>query len=555
MTFFKRFLLMFYTVRHLRPAQIFYRLRLRLLRRLIGRVPRASEVYLRRRHTQMSGWPLDFVPLDSRAAVGSPSFEENLVGTFSFLNETRSLGVPMEWEPADAPHLWRYHLQYFEWAWVFLHEDSERARAAFAHLWRSWQSSQVIGRGDAWAPYVASLRAWVFCGVFSSLVEGEEIESEFVEQLSVHVGYLSRNLERDVGGNHLVKNLKALIGLAVFFGDRSLLDRARVLLVKQMEIQVLGDGGHYERSPSYHAQVLSDLIDIDSLLRNADLQGSQTLQGCIARMRSWLQLMLMPDGDVPLFNDCILVGKDRLSLLGVEPVTKPGLTVLNDSGYFVARFGELHLVGDVGPPCPDELPAHAHADCLSFQLAARGERVLVDVGTSTYEPGPQRDYERSTAAHNTVMLDRENQTEVWAVFRAGRRAKPLDVTFVESEEIITVTAGHDGYLRLPGAPLHRRTWTCGRSGVQIDDVISGEGLHEIVQIFHVPASVGIELGSTGLRVGSLIIHFKGAQPDQVSLSDSKVAQRFGSVAPSKVVWRASSSRLPVTFSTHIGLDS
>ena len=39
----------------------------------------------------------------------------------------------------------------------------------------------------------------------------------------MHAGFLRRNLETDVGGNHLIKNLKALAGLAVFFGDDALL--------------------------------------------------------------------------------------------------------------------------------------------------------------------------------------------------------------------------------------------------------------------------------------------------------------------------------------------
>ena len=52
-----------------------------------------------------------------------------------------------------------------------------------------------------------------------------------------------------------------------------------------------------------------------------------------------------------------------------------------------------------------------------------GVPLLVDTGTSTYAPGPVRDYERSTAAHNTVEVDGANSTEVWGAFRAARRAR------------------------------------------------------------------------------------------------------------------------------------
>ena len=32
-------------------------------------------------------------------------------------------------------------------------------------LWRSWQASAGFGRGDAWHPYPAALRAWSWCGL------------------------------------------------------------------------------------------------------------------------------------------------------------------------------------------------------------------------------------------------------------------------------------------------------------------------------------------------------------------------------------------------------
>ena len=88
-------------------------------------------------------------------------------------------------------------------------------------------------------------------------------------ELAAHAGFLRRNLETDVGGNHLIKNLKALVGLAVFFGDDALLARALGRLRRQLSVQVLPDGGHYERAPAYHCQVLGDLIDIAGLLQAA----------------------------------------------------------------------------------------------------------------------------------------------------------------------------------------------------------------------------------------------------------------------------------------------
>jgi uncharacterized heparinase superfamily protein len=60
-----------------------------------------------------------------------------------------------------------------------------------------------------------------------------------------------------------------LAGLAVFFANDALLTTAISRLRRQILAQVLPDGGHYERAPAYHCQVLGDLIDVAGLLRAA----------------------------------------------------------------------------------------------------------------------------------------------------------------------------------------------------------------------------------------------------------------------------------------------
>ena len=94
-----------------------------------------------------------------------------------------------------------------------------------------------------------------------------------------------------------------------------------------------------------------------------------------------------------------------------------------DTGLVRAVAGGWHLLADIGPPCPPSLPGHAHADTFGCLVHVDGVPLLVDTGTSTYEPGPVRRYERSTAAHSTLQVDGADSTEVWGVFRAARRAR------------------------------------------------------------------------------------------------------------------------------------
>ena len=141
----------------------------------------------------------------------------------------------------------------------------------FAALWRSWRASVDLRhratRGGPTRPRCAPGRGAGCTAPWSTETPLDAASSGAA--LAGHAGFLRRHLESDVGGNHLIKNLKALAGLAVFFGDEPLLRRSLRRLTAQLAVQVLPDGGHYERAPAYHCQVLADLIDVADLLSAA----------------------------------------------------------------------------------------------------------------------------------------------------------------------------------------------------------------------------------------------------------------------------------------------
>lgn len=484
------------------------------------------------------------MPLDGVQGTGYPSAAENAQGIFEFIGERLSLGVAAQWEPHEASQLWRYHLHYMEWAWSFAAEpDREWARAQFGKLWRSWRRGTVFGRWDAWSPYVVSLRAWVLCGVYRQLVAGGPDEEEYLADLARHAAFLRANLEQDVGGNHLIKNLKGLLGTAVFLQDQKKEQMALRKLGRQLELQVLADGGHFERSPSYHCQVLSDLIDMQGLLDAAGRPPIGALHDSITRMRDWLGAMLLPDGDVPLFNDCTLVGKERLGLLGPTQVDAAPLTLLADSGYVVMRPSpRVHIIADVGPPCPRELPAHAHADCLSFVMSVDGRRFLVDTGTSTYRAGWIRDHERSTRAHNTVQIGGVDQTEVWGSFRAARRANPRLEMATQHDDELQVSASHDGYERLPGQPRHRRTWLGTSDSLIIVDEIVGGQEHPAVSRLHLAPDVTATPAESGtaFEAAGCVLTFDGGpveliRPEHSWPVEAWSASDFGERSPVAVI--------------------
>lgn len=521
------------TVKHLSPAQIANRVRLRAQKAALVRTPWMIESRIRCDHRSALGWPEHFVPLDRLHPPPTGGAEANAAGEFEFVGERRRLGVTMDWLQDDAPQLWRYHLHYFEWIWsLVVHEDLAWAAKKFTALWISWRGGTRFGRWDAWSPYVVSVRAWSMCGAHRNLIAGNRHEGDYVAELRLHAQFIKANLELDVGGNHLIKNLKALIGLGVFLGDERLVNCALRRLEPQIAVQVLSDGGHFELSPSYHAQVLGDFIDLHSLLEASGRRAPPWLNDAVERMRGWLGNILLPDGDVPLFNDCTVVGPERLLALRPGPQRVEALTLLKDSGYAVFRPDRTtYVVADIGMPCPPGLPAHAHADCLSFELCVEGCRIIVDSGTSSYEDPAVRRYERSTKAHNTVVIDGRDQTEVWGSFRAGRRAVPRLDEYVSSRATAQLTASHDGYEFLGGKPRHRRTYRVAPARVEIDDEITGSGTHLLEAYFH--AAIGVETlqqDRNVVRIGPLMLTFSSSR-GEIAIKraiDSTVATNFGS---------------------------
>ena len=134
------------------------------------------------------------------------------------------------------------------------------------------------------------------------------------------------------------------------------------------------------------------------------------------------------------------------------------------------RSSDCWLAFDCGPPAPPYLPAHAHADVLSFQLWWDDCPVVIDPGTFTYEPGAERDWFRGTRAHSTIAVDRRDQFELWGAFRSGRLPR--------GELVGASTQALVGCVQLGGV-LHERRIEIEADEIRVIDRLDGQGVHEV----------------------------------------------------------------------------
>jgi len=445
---------------------------------------------------------------------------------FTFLNHEHIFNVSVDWATLDVSQLWRYHLHYFDIVQdLLLVSASGRQDSAwhtFKELADSWIDSNPLGNGDGWHPYTISLRLvnWIH-----ALYEWQDrihsdpdFQSKIMASIADQAGYLFNDLEMDVRGNHLIKNLKTMVFVSVAFRfakSDQCLKRALTLLKIETAEQILPDGGHFERNPGYHLAVLKDYLDIGLLLQRNGNRQYDWLDGAISRMASWAIKIQTPDGKLPTLKDttwstrepsveeilCVaatylneptlkkspdsgiypilLFGINEENLFGESPVLQPVNSIaLEDSGFFVLKDGngQDFIVVDAGKPCPDYLPAHAHADMFSFELYIDGERVFVDSGVYEYTAGKWRDYFRSTRAHNSVEINGKDQSEVWASFRVARRSAPIGTKWQFDKGVQWIQSQHDGYTRLPEKIIHRRSVIVFIEGIWIFvDELFGKG--------------------------------------------------------------------------------
>ena len=444
---------------------------------------------------------------------------------FRFLGQEGELREPADWNDPAQTKLWLYNLHYFD---DLNARDSEARRDWHQSLIRRWVAENLPGFGNGWEPYPTSLRIvnWI-----KWALRGNTLEQEAVQSLAVQARWLRRNLEYHLLGNHLLANAKALVFAGAFFegSEADEWDRkGRQLLERELDEQVLSDGGHFELSPMYHLIILEDLLDLINLEQLLSRAVPRQWYDTAQRMLRWAAVMRHPDGQVPFFNDAAMdVAPPPVQL---DTYAKQlGLTVtssandsafLSESGYARVSRGLAMLFVDVAKVGPDYLPGHAHADSLSFELSLAGRRILVNAGTSTYEPDNLRAWQRGTSAHNTMRINWVDSSEMWAAFRVARRAAvSVQEVRLEGSEA-AITAFHDGYRRLAGAPVHQRAYRLTKSALVVQDQVTGGGEHDIETFLHLHPEIRAEvvgvkdielrLSETNELVSTLTFHGAGA---------------------------------------------
>lgn len=448
------------TVRHLKPSQIAWRLRYSL-RKAVARTrgPTVTETpafdpltlhalreFLRAYAQHRCDW--------------AEEVEEFLKFRLSVLNTTIDVGTEIPWALPGESRLARYTLHYMDFLRFTALASAESPRPEHGDValnsMASWAGSNPAGTGMGWDAFPTSARLINWCLLISVFPGAPD---DVVNSLAMQTAHLTRNIEHDVLANHILKNALALTVAGKVLGADSPLGAKALgiglpLVRTQLGEQILADGGHYERSPMYHCQVLEDCLIAFAALH--DEAETEWLSEAIHRMAGFLMRVIHTDGQIPLFGDAVIDPHRAPTALletasqtcGFEPpLSFPACYALEPSGIYVmtAVNADARMTLKAGPPGPAYQLGHAHCDMSSFELALGTKRAIVDSGVWEYEAGPMRDYCRSTRAHNTVRVAGREQLECWNAFRVGRRYRPHAIQWSEAPPSPRLRASHDGF--------------------------------------------------------------------------------------------------------------
>jgi uncharacterized heparinase superfamily protein len=451
---------------------------------LIGRVPED----LRRRIGER--WPGD---TKRGAAI--------LAGEIEFAGELVRNPAPA-WFPSSAGPEWLASWHGFGWL-ADLASAGDEAREAARALILSWLRESAAWHPIGWRSDVLATR------VFAWIVHLDELAGRDTDRplrramlgsLAAQLRHLARTAAWEGSGAAQLRALKGLLGgLVALGGPERRIARVLRVLERQLQQQILPDGGHRTRSPSVQLEVLRDLIDIRAALRAARIEAPAAVQDAIERMAPMLRFFRHGDRRLALFNnsieeDGVLVDLvlTRSEAKGRAPAQAP------DTGFQRLQAGQSLVILDTGKPPARGFDREAHAGMLSFELSQGRDRIIVNCGGYRGPKPAWHRIARASAAHSVLVVGDTNAVEIQADGSLGHAPESVQCEGAEEDGHQWVAATHDGYQQRFGVTYSRELYLApDGDDLRGEDRLTGNAGAAFAVRFHLHPAVEASLTADG----------------------------------------------------------
>ncbi len=441
------------------------------------------------------------------------------------------------------------HQHFFTLGAAYMVTGEERYAATFARHLESWMAQNPPGYGINWVSSLeVAFRSISWIWAFHLFRESNSLTPELLHRalkfLYLHGRHLEKYLSTYYSPNtHLTGEA---LGLYYLGTQLPIFERAEKwrsigedILIAELGRQVCDDGVYFEQS-TWYQRYTTDFYTHFLILQavggfQRDAETQQRIETRVQSMFDFQLHVTRPDGTTPIIGDddggrnlplssaenndfrgglstaaalfergdykfgaggfseetLWLLGEDGLNAFDGVHASRPRRTsrAFGHGGYFVMRDGwaptDNYLLVDCG-----EVGAlsggHGHADALAIETAIGGKTLLVDSGTYTYhESAELRDYFRTTAAHNTLVIDEKSQSEPGGKFSWKTRADSKVHSWIGEERFNFFEGSHDGYERLDEPATHKRSILYLKNDYWImRDHVETFGTHEYALNFH-----------------------------------------------------------------------
>lgn len=398
-------------------------------------------------------------PVPGRVAAANAFF----AGTWTLKGHVvRTSGRP-PWRVAAPNDAWAEELHGFSWLRHYRAAQGDTAVAQARALVSGWLQRYGRWHALAWQPHVTARRIMAWLASASLLFEGADMiwRCAVLRSIAEQARHLSRVAGTAPDGAPRITAATGLAvsGLCLSEGKRRL-ERGLALLLREIEAQILPDGGHVSRDPDAHAQALADLLALKLALGEAQVPVPQALSRAIDRMAPMLSFFRHGDGRLALFNGA-QEGNEQvfdalLARAGDPDASSATLSHARHSGYQRLAAGRTLVIIDTGTAPRGRFAERIHASALALEMSVGGHRLIVNCGAAESRGDAWRSAARATAAHSTLTLaDRSTMTfltrepfATWLGERPLQAPTAVASARADAPEGIWLAARHDGYREL-----------------------------------------------------------------------------------------------------------
>ena len=523
----------------------------RLAAREAGRAARESMVW------SLSGLAsapvptrLLFAPQDLRTA--DPTIATDIYsGFFAFSGRAVTTGGRSPFAFSPPSRAWGEALYGFGWLRHLRAAGTALAQANARSLVDEFVTSKLGDKRIACSTEITARRLMSFISQSPLILEGAD--HAFYQRFLKIIGQHVRILERQIRAGALPYQ-QLMAGIALCYAglcceglDRTL-RRATRMLGRELDRQILADGGHVSRNPRIVVELLFDLLPLRQMFASREVDTPEGLLHSVDRMLPMVRLFRHGDGTLSHFNGMGVTAADHLAtLLTYDDMRSQPIQHAPHSGYERLEAGRTLLVADVGAPPPRPLSQEASAGCLSFEFSSAAQRIVVNCGMPQIAAEPIIQASRSTAAHSTASINDISSCQIvdkkggwlqrrmsaWLLRRVGPviLSGPERVTAERSERehAQLLSASHDGYRARFGL-THERRWQLAPKG----NVLEGEdnfwseggtaGSAQAIIRFHLAPGIRASIAQGG-RVVMLVLPNReawqfSAVPIEAEIEDS-----------------------------------